>query len=90
MKTYCKTFQHQYKPAVRKGPMYVLGMYAGHDWLGTGDLACSKCGKRRLPFLTVAGSVAAGLFWSAIGLAAAGLFISFVVMMLRVAVESWP
>lgn len=81
--------RHTYKPVLRAGPSYVFGVYAGIDHFGTDYLACTKCGKRRKPALTVIADVAQFIFWGALGLACVSLLLAFTVMCMRIATESW-
>lgn len=81
--------RHTYKPVVRAGPTYVFGVYAGIDHFGTDFLACTKCGYRRRPALSVIARVAALIFFGALGLAATSLLLAFVVMCAGIATESW-
>lgn len=80
---------HTYKPVVRRGPTYFFGVYTGMDYFGTDCLACTKCGKRRKPILSVIADVGGLIFWGALGLAGISLLLAFVVMCMSIATESW-
>jgi hypothetical protein len=77
--------RHTYKPVVRAGPSYVFGMYAGIDHFGTDFLACTKCGHRRRPALSVIAQLGAYILWGALWLIAATLLSAIAVMCLRMA-----